>query len=257
MHSSTPIHHACGHPLRALSLTSMPTDPWSTAPAAADFAQSRALTASDTFLARVYRWMALGLALTGLTAWAIAGSPEAMRTIFSHQFLFFGLMIAEVGMVMAFTPVSRSASFPTAAMMFLAYAFLNGITLSVIVFSYTRESVASTFLVSAGAFGAMSVYGSVTKKSLASWGSFLMMGLVGVVIAGIVNIFLQSSALNFLLGCVGVVTFTGLTAYYTQMLRTSADPADGGAALRGALLLYLNFINLFLSLLRLMGKRRN
>lgn len=213
--------------------------------------------AEARFLARVYRWMTLALGVSAVTAWYVGSSPELMRGILAHPWAFFAALVAEVVVVVAFTSVSRRASFPAAAAMFLFYALLSGVTLSVVVWRFTPSSLGATFAITAGMFATMSLYGTVTGKDLSGWGSFLMMGLVGIILAGVVNMFIHSSALDFMLGCAGVVTFTGLTAYHAQALRRGADPSDGGAALRGALILYLNFVNLFLSLLRLTGRQRN
>jgi FtsH-binding integral membrane protein len=140
--------------------------------------------------------------------------------------------------------------------MFLAYCALSGVTFSIYLLAYTRTSVASTLFVTGGTFLAMSVYGSVARKDLSSWGSFLMMGLIGVVLASVVNYFLRSDALEFVLSCAGVVVFTGLTAYDTQKIRALARVGDDRLALHGALALYLDFVNLFIMLLRLFGRRR-
>jgi FtsH-binding integral membrane protein len=140
--------------------------------------------------------------------------------------------------------------------MFLVYCALSGVTFSVIFLVYTRESIASTFFITGGVFGAMSAYGTLTKKDLSSWGSFLMMGLIGVIIAGVVNIFLRSSAMSFVISCASVVVFTGLTAWDTQKIRQVANQGDDRLALQGALMLYLDFVNLFLALLNLLGRRR-
>jgi uncharacterized protein len=178
------------------------------------------------------------------------------QAIFSNPILFFGLMIGELALVFAFSRMVRTATFTTAAGMFLAYCALSGVTFAAILLAYTRTSVASTFFVTGGTFLAMSAYGTLTKKDLSSWGSFLMMGLIGVVIASVVNLFLHSGAMSFIISCAGVVVFTGLTAWDTQRIRAFAEAGDDRLALQGALMLYLDFVNLFLMLLRLFGKRR-
>ena len=237
----------------------MALDPWSTPSVRAGRELSGDVASRDdasTFIAKVYRWMAVGLGLTGLIALATASSPSLLRAIVLNRPVFFGLLIGELVIVFLFSRVARTASFAATAAMFLAYCALSGVTFSVIFLVYTRESIASTFFITGGAFGAMSVYGTVTKKDLSSWGSFLMMGLIGVVIASVVNIFLHSGAMSFIISCAAVVVFTGLTAYDTQKIRQLAGAGDDRLALSGALTLYLDFINLFLALLNLLGRRR-
>jgi FtsH-binding integral membrane protein len=204
-------------------------------------------------MARVYRWMAFGLALTGLFAYGTATSPGMVRVIFGNPILFYGLIFAQLGMVWAFSSVVRRASFGAAAAMFLAYCAVTGLTFSSIFLVYSHESIAQAFFVTGGTFAAMSVYGTVTKRDLSSFGHFLFMGLIGIVLASIVNFFLNSSALAFVISCAGVVVFTGLTAYDTQKIRAFAEVGDDRLALSGALALYLDFINLFLILLRFFG----
>jgi uncharacterized protein len=211
------------------------------------------------FLAGVHRWMALGLGVTALVAWGVAGSESALQLVFGTRFLFLGLMLVELGLVIALSRAVHRLSAPAAGGLFLLYSALNGVTLSVIFLAYTQTSIAAAFLVAAGAFGAMSVYGTVTRKDLSSWSAFLFMGLIGVVIAGVVNVFLKSDAMGFVISCASVVVFTGLTAYDTQRLRAWARAGAGevaAAPVSGALSLYLDFVNLFLALLRLFGKRR-
>jgi FtsH-binding integral membrane protein len=218
-----------------------------------------AVSVERTFMAGVYRWMSLGLALTALVAWQVASSEAALRLIVGNRMVFYGLMFAELGLVIAITAMVPRLSAAAAGGLFLLYSALNGATLSVILLIYTGDSIASAFGVTAGTFAAMSVYGTVTKRDLTSWGSFLFMGLIGVVIAGLVNLFLRSDGLSFVLSCAAVVVFTGLTAYDTQKLRAWASAGGGQVAagpVAGALSLYLDFINLFLAILRLFGKRR-
>ena len=237
----------------------MAIDPWTTPSArAAREAYGPIAGRADaaTFMGRVYRWMAVGLGLTGIVAMGTASSPSLLRALVLNRPVFYGLMIGELILVFAFSAVARRASFMTAAAMFLAYAALSGVTFSVIFLVYTGESIASVFFVTGGAFAGMSVYGTLTKRDLTSWGSFLMMGLIGVVIAGVVNIFLRNDAMGFIISCCSVVIFTGLTAYDTQKLRAVAEDGNDNMALQGALMLYLDFINLFLALLRLFGRRR-
>lgn len=228
----------------------MPNDPWTTPTAIGG------VSVESAFMAKVYRWMGAGLALTGVFAWAVADSPVLQKAIIGNPILFYGLLIAELVMVVAFARVSRTASFGVAAAMFLAYCALSGLTFSVFLLYYTRSSVAQAFFITGGMFAGMSAYGTLTKKDLSSWGSFLMMGLIGVIIAMVVNFFLQSSAMDFVISCCGVVVFTGLTAYDTQKIRGYASEGDDRLALNGALKLYLDFVNLFIMLLRLLGRRR-
>jgi uncharacterized protein len=229
----------------------MAFDPWTTATPL-----DRPQTNEAAFVAKVYRWMAAGLAITGLVAYAVVASPAAQQLVFGNRMVFYGALIAELLMVVAFSSVVRRASFGTAAAMFLAYCALSGVTFSVFFFIYTRESIASTFFITGGAFAAMSAYGTLTKKDLTGWGSFLMMGLIGVVLASVVNLFVRSDGLTFIVSCMGVVVFTGLAAYDAQKIRAWAAQGDDRLALHGALALYLDFVNLFISLLRLFGRRR-
>ena len=206
----------------------------------------------------VYRWMTLGLAVTAVVAYSVASSEEALRLVIGNRFVFFGLIIAEFGLVIGISAAANRLSAAAAGGLFLLYSALNGATLSVVLLLYTGSSVALAFVTTAGTFGAMSVYGTVTRRDLSSWGSFLMMGLMGVVIASVVNVFLHSGMMSFVISCVAVVVFTGLAAYDTQKLRAFARAGGGTAAMpvNGALALYLDFVNLFLALLRLFGRRR-
>jgi FtsH-binding integral membrane protein len=213
------------------------------------------------FLRSVYGWMFAGLSITAVVAYAIAQSDTLVITLARNPISFWGLMIAQLGIVFFLSARVEKIAAGTAAMLFVAYAALTGVTFSMILFAYTRESIATTFVVSAGMFGAMALYGTTTTRSLAGWGQFLFMGLIGVVLASFVGIFWQSDGLQFVLGFVGVIVFTGLAAYDAQRLRQMALalPAGqmGSHAVVGALALYLDFINLFLMLLRFLGHRRN
>jgi len=218
----------------------------------------------NVFMRGVYQWMAMGLGLTALVAYFVASSPTLIQAIFGNPLLFWGLIIGEVMLVVAISGGITRLSAQAATTLFLVYSGLNGITLSAILLIYTATSIASTFLVCAGMFGAMSVYGLTTRKDLTSWGSFLFMGLVGIILASIVNIFLKSPAVNFVLSAIGVIVFVGLTAYDTQKLKVMGEtaPLDDSLAMRrgtilGALTLYLDFINLFLMLLRFFGQTRD
>jgi FtsH-binding integral membrane protein len=210
------------------------------------------------FMSAVYRWMTLGLAVTAGVAYSVASSEDALRLVAGNRLVFFGLVIAELALVIALSAAVNRLSAAAAGGLFLVYSALNGATLSIVLLAYTGASVGVAFATTAGTFAAMSVYGTVTRRDLTSWGSFLFMGLVGVVIASLVNLFLSSGMLTFVISCAGVVVFTGLAAYDTQKLRAIARAGGGAAALpvNGALALYLDFVNLFLSLLRLLGNRR-
>lgn len=209
------------------------------------------------FMQRVYWWMSFGLALTGLTAFVVAMNQSLTALVLS---MFMPLLVVEFIVVIAFSFLQSKVSGPVAAAMFIGYAFLNGLTFSVIFLAYELGSIGVTFAITAGMFGAMSVYGTVTKKDLSGWGSFLLMGLVGIIIAGVVNMFVRSSMMTFVTSCAGVVIFAGLTAYDTQKLRqhhaNSGFSSAQSLAITGALMLYLDFINLFLKLLQLFGRRR-
>ena len=213
--------------------------------------------AGRTFMARVYRWMFAGLALTGGVSAYVASNQQLMHAMLG---LFYPLIIAELVMVFAFSFAVTRVGPTIAAGMFLLYALLNGLTFSVIFLVYPVGSIATAFFITAGSFAALSVYATVTKKDLSAWATFLFMGLIGIILAGIVNIFVQSSMMNFVLAAAGVVVFAGLTAYDTQKLRqlhaVAGYGSSGSLAIAGALTLYLDFINLFLSILRLLGRRR-
>jgi hypothetical protein len=216
-----------------------------------------------SFFRSVYGWMTVGLGLTAIVALYTVSSPALMQMIFGNKLVFYGLVIGQVGLVIALSAAINRLSATAATLMFCVYAALSGLTFASIFVVYTQSSIASTFFVTAGTFGAMSLYGLLTKKDLSSWGSFLFMGLIGVVIASIVNIFLESSAMTWVISCAGVLVFTGLTAYDTQSLKVLAQNgfAHGEerkkVAIIGALKLYLDFINLFLMLLRLLGGSRD
>jgi FtsH-binding integral membrane protein len=219
-----------------------------------------AVGVGSRFMSAVYRWMTAGLLVTAGVAWVVAGSPAARQAIFGNRLVFWGLVIAQLGLVVAISAAVTRLSAGVAGLLFVAYSALTGATLSSILLVYTGASIASAFAVTAGTFGAMSVFATVTKRDLSGWGTFLFMGLVGVVIAALVNMFLQSGMLQFVISCAAVVVFTGLTAYDTQKLRRLAAAPGGLPAampVNGALMLYLDFINLFLSLLNLFGGRRD
>jgi len=211
------------------------------------------------FIRSVYGWMFGGLLLTAAAALWVVLSPSMQNLIFGTPFVAIGLIIAELVIVgfLSFRVMKMTAA--TAASAFLVYSFLNGLTLSVICWTYTQASIVQAFITAGAMFGAMSVYGLVTKRDLTSWGSFFMMGLFGVLICGFINFFLHSNALSFVFSVVGLFVFIGLTAWDNQKLKamaTVAGPMQENVAVIGALQLYLDFINMFLFLLRLFGRRR-
>lgn len=213
-----------------------------------------------TFLRSVYGWMAVGLSVTAAVAWLVAGSPEIAVAIARNRLLFWGLLLAQLGIVVWLSARVQTMAAGTASLLFLVYSALTGVTLSFILLAFTGQSVATTFFVTAGTFGALATYGTVTRRSLAGWGQFLFMGLIGVVIASVVGMFIHSDAFQFVLSFIGVIVFTGLTAYDAQRLKGMALATGGQAgsySIVGALTLYLDFINLFLFLLRFTGNRRN
>jgi uncharacterized protein len=212
----------------------------------------------NTLIRQVYAWMGAGLSVTAIMALITLSTPAILNAIVGNRLLFFGLMIGELALVFTLSGAINRLSASTATLIFIAYSALNGVTLSVVALVYTANSIASTFVVTAGMFGAMSVYGYVTRRDLTSWGSFLFMGLIGVVIASVVNIFVGSSAVSWVISAIGVIVFTGLTAYDTWKIKEMAAQGTEGRkpAILGALTLYLDFINLFLMLLRFTGNRR-
>lgn len=221
-------------------------------------AADQAAAEVNEFMWKTYRWMSLGLAITGLTAWTVANTPSIHQVIFGNPLLFWGMVIAQLGVVIAFSAVATRLSTTVAAAIFLGYSALTGLTLASIFMMYTSASIASTFFVTAGSFAGLSIYGATTKRDLSGLGRFMFFGLIGLILASVVNIFVASSALYWITTYAGVLIFAGLTAYENQKLRQMyREFGEGGnLALRGALILYLDFINLFLYLLRLMGERR-
>ncbi|WP_127957835.1 Bax inhibitor-1 family protein [Serratia microhaemolytica] len=217
----------------------------------------------QAFMAQVYGWMSCGLLLTAFVAWYAAGSPQIQYLLLSSKFAFYGLIIAQLGLVFVISGMINRLSGAMATSLFMLYSALTGLTLSLLLLIYTGESIASTFIITAGMFGAMSFYGYTTKRDLSGFGSLLFMALIGIVLASLVNLWLQSSALMWAVTYIGVVVFVGLTAYDTQKLKAMGeqlDPADKEGfrklSIFGALTLYLDFINLFLMLLRIFGNRR-
>jgi hypothetical protein len=224
------------------------------------FAGSSVQTAErvSAFLAKVYGWMFIGLSITAVVAFVVAGSPLKDMLV-ENRLVFFGLVLAELGLVFYLSARVDSLEPGPAAGLFVAYSALNGVTLSMILLVYTGASVAGTFVVTGVMFGALAVFGTTTSRSLAGVGQFFFMGLIGLVLASIIGIFWHSDALQFLITVVGVIVFTGLTAWDAQRLKQMGAelPVErmGAHAIVGALSLYLNFVNLFLMLLRLQGRR--
>lgn len=209
------------------------------------------------FIRSVYMWMAGGLILTALAALWVISSPMMRALVLGNRMVMFGLIIAELGIVLVMSFKQRTISAGTALAAFLTYSFLNGLTLSVIFVVYRLGSITLAFGVSAGMYAAMALYGLATKRDLTSWGSFFVMGLFGVIILSIAGIFIHATALQMTIATLGIFVFLGLTAYDNQRLKQMAMAGPGGsAAVFGALMLYLDFINLFLFVLRLLGDRR-
>ena len=218
-------------------------------------------TEQQRFMVRVYNWMTAGLGITGFMAYYIANSPTMLNIVFGNPIVPIVLIIAQIGLVFWLASRVMKMSTSKATGVFMLYAGLTGITLSSVFIVYTAASITSTFLITAGTFGAMSLYGYTTKKDLTSWGSFLFMGLIGIIIASVVNMFMESEMIHAIISYAGVLIFVGLTAYDTQKIKemnilgNEGTDEDTKEAIQGALTLYLDFINLFLMLLRLLGDR--
>lgn len=219
--------------------------------------------AFPALMRKVYLWMTLALVITGFTAFGIASNPGIAYAIVTNRLLFWGLIIAEFGLVIGISGAINKLSAVTATLLFVLYSIVNGATLSVIFMAYTMSSIASVFFITAGLFGVMAFIGYTTKTDLTSIGKILFMALIGIILATVVNLFVGSSMLNMIVSYVGVVIFTGLTAYDSQKIKNmlyNADSMDEGMqkiALLGSLTLYLDFINLFLMLLRIFGGNRD
>ncbi len=225
--------------------------------------QQRDISAAFPVLMRkVYLWMTFALVITAFTAYYVASNESILMAIYTNKILFWGLIIAEFALVFGITAAINKISLTTATLLFVLYSIINGATLSFILLAYTSSSVVSVFFITAGTFAAMAVYGYVTKTDLMSWGKYLVMAIIGLIIATIVNIFTQSSGLQTILNYAGVLIFVGLTAYDSQKIKLMMQQAnDAGEsaqkmALLGALSLYLDFINLFIYLLRILGTKR-
>jgi FtsH-binding integral membrane protein len=215
----------------------------------------------NAFLRGVYGWMCGGLTITAVTASLVSASPTIVVAVTTNRLLFWALVIVQLGIVFTLSARVERLAASTAAALFIVYSILTGVTLSLVLLALTAESVTTTFVVTAAMFGSLALYGSLTRSDLTGLGAFLFMGLVGVVLASIVSIFWQSDAFQFVLSLVGVVVFTGLTAYDANRLRAMAlamaQSETSAYAVAGALALYLDFINLFLFMLRFLGQRRH
>lgn len=217
---------------------------------------------TQRYMVKVYGWMCLALFITGVVAMYAASNEALMRIILGSIPVFVGLFIVQIVAVGALAGLVNRMRATTAMMIFVGYSVLNGLTLSVIFLMYTTESIASTFYITGGTFGVMSLYGYTTKSDLSKWGNLLFMGLIGIVIASVANFFMQSTTLYWITTYVGVLVFVGLTAYDTQKIKNSniigneGTEEDNKEAIMGALTLYLDFINLFLKLLRIFGRRK-
>jgi hypothetical protein len=216
-----------------------------------------------SFILKVYNWMTMGLAITALVSLAIElVLPELRLIILSNMFIFWGLLLLELAIVWGLSAAINKIPAILGVLIFMAYAALNGLTLSIIFMVYTSSSIAYTFFITAGMFACTSIFGFITKMDLSRIGGLLMMALIGLIIASVVNIFVASGTLDWIISYAGVVIFVGLTAYDTQKIKNmsvgidSSSEEGGKASIMGALVLYLDFINLFMFLLRILGKRR-
>lgn len=219
-------------------------------------------TAFPVLMQKTYLWMTMALTITGLTAYIVASNEMILNILFNFRAAIWILFIAEIGLVVSLSAAIERLSLTTATLMFIVYALLNGVTFSTLFLAYSLPSLATTFFVTAGTFGAMSAVGFFIKKDLSAIGRILIMALIGIIIATVVNIFLASSGLDIIITYLGVLIFVGLTAYDTQKIKQMFQMApDAGAhtqkyAVLAALTLYLDFINLFLYLLRFFGNRK-
>lgn len=223
----------------------------------------QASTSLQTYMAQVYGWMTCGLLLTAFVSWFAARTPAVMELVFANRITFFGLIIAQLALVFVLSGMVQRMSGAVATALFMLYSALTGLTMVSIFLVYTYSSIASTFFVTAGMFGAMSFYGYTTKRDLSRFGSLLFMALIGILLASLVNFWLKSPALMWAITYIGVVVFVGLTAYDTQKLKAIGENINVNdkenlrrTSIMGALTLYLDFINLFLMLLRIFGNRR-
>ena len=229
-----------------------------------DLTADQQLSMSAAFpvlMRKVYVWMTLALVITGFTSYGVATSPGILQAIYGNQILFWGLVIAEFALVIGVSAAINKLSLTTATLMFILYSVINGALLSYIFLLYTSSSIATVFFITAGTFATMALIGYTTKTDLTSIGKYLFMALIGLIIATLVNVFIKSSGFTLILSYIGVLIFVGLTAYDSQkikqMLLQAPDAGEGAqkVALLGALTLYLDFINLFLYMLRIFGRR--
>lgn len=226
-----------------------------------NFSLDHSLIQQQTFITRVYGWMSIALMITGSVAYLTATTPTLTQLIFSNTLFFYGLLILEILLVIGLSGLINKINAITATILFVIYSIVNGLTLSVIFLVYTQGSIASTFFITAATFGIMSAYGYFTKKDLTSMGNIMMMALIGLIIASVVNIFMKSELLYWIITYAGILIFVGLTASDTQKIKNfnaaaQEEEAVKKSAILGALTLYLDFINLFLMLLRLLGRRK-
>ena len=226
------------------------------------YSQQQVIEETRRFFQKVYGWMFLGLIISGITAYWVASDPSLYKFILLNEGIFYSLLIGELALVFGLVWLMKRISANIAIFMFLLYCFMTGLTLSVIFLVFTIESIGLAFFITACMFGVMSIYGYFTKTDLTQIGQVLIMGLFGIIIAGLVNLFLRNTLIDYIVSFIGVIVFTGLTAYDTQKIKkiniigNEGTPEDTKESIIGALELYLDFVNLFLSLLRLLGKRR-
>ncbi len=231
-----------------------------------DYSNTKYYARESNLMYRVYAWMCLALAITATTAYFVSQSPTFINALFSgstgSNVLLIGLFVGQLALVIILSAMLNRMSFATAAFLFILYAATLGITLSSIFLVYTYTSIAATFLVTSGMFGAMALYGYFTKSDLSSMGSYLMMALIGIIIGGLVNMFLKNETFHFVISAIGVIVFTLLTAYDVQKIKNMSQEMLGDretmakVSIMGALMLYLDFVNLFLYLLQFMGRRK-
>lgn len=221
-----------------------------------------AKAAQATLLRSVYLWMTLALIITGFVAMYVAKSYMA-NIMIQNSMMFWGVLIAEVALVWYLSARIYKMSFTTATILFIIYSILNGVSMSILLLVYTTSSIATTFFVTAGTFGSMAIFGYITKKDLTRIGSLCIMGIIGIIIASLVNLFLQNSMMDMIISYIGVLLFVGLTAYDSQKIKRllsgddiEVNEATQKIALMGAMTLYLDFINLFIYLLRILGDRK-
>ncbi|MCP2003680.1 UNVERIFIED_ORG: FtsH-binding integral membrane protein [Buttiauxella agrestis ATCC 33320] len=232
-------------------------------PRSNDTIVQQARTGLQAYMAQVYGWMTCGLLLTAFVAWYVSGNQDLIFYIYSNKIALIGLFVVQLGLVFVLSGMIHKLSAGAATSLFMLYSALTGLTLSFIFIVYTASSITSTFIVTAGMFGAMSLYGYTTKRDLSGFGNMLFMALIGIVLASLVNIWLESTAMMWAITYIGVIVFVGLTAYDTQKLKNIGEQIDTRDtqttrkySILGALTLYLDFINLFLMLLRIFGNRR-